>query len=288
MVGWAIALHGGARAIPINLPDERHIPRETALRHCLDLGVSALKSGKHPLDVTELVVRELENHPDFNAGKGSVLTTQGTIEMEPPRLQCLNHHILSFILFLSSQLDYTALTPKKPEIRGDSQCLQDLSQQRQTLLHSHSKVFCGLDKKLAPREHFPSVNCLISYSKYSTFDPDFINIRTKAREVLQREDDLSEIVQLVGKDALAEGDKITLETAKLLREDYLAQNAFTPKTCKMMLESVAYFTKYFSAVIGKGVEVKFAASLLMSDIVVVLNNEENLQSMMLNLLLKSC
>ena len=56
----------------------------------------------------------------------------------------------------------------------------------------------------------------------------------------------------------------------------------------MMLESVAYFTKYFSAVIGKGVEVKFAASLLMSDIVVVLNNEENLQSMMLNLLLKSC
>ncbi|KAH0898172.1 hypothetical protein HID58_047740 [Brassica napus] len=97
-------------------------------------------------------------------------------------------------------------------------------------------VFWGLDKKLAQRKHFPSVNWLISYSKYSTalesfyekFDPDFINIRTKAREVLQREDDLNEIVQLVGKDALAEGDKITLETAKLLREDYLAQNAFTP------------------------------------------------------------
>ncbi|CAN6814950.1 unnamed protein product [Brassica oleracea] len=66
----------------------------------------------------------------------------------------------------------------------------------------------------------------ISFFRF--FDPDFINIRTKAREVLQREDDLSEIVQLVGKDALAEGDKITLETAKLLREDYLAQNAFTP------------------------------------------------------------
>ncbi|XP_048617543.1 V-type proton ATPase catalytic subunit A-like isoform X2 [Brassica napus] len=98
------------------------------------------------------------------------------------------------------------------------------------------QVFWGLDKKLAQRKHFPSVNWLISYSKYSTalesfyekFDPDFINIRTKAREVLQREDDLNEIVQLVGKDALAEGDKITLETAKLLREDYLAQNAFTP------------------------------------------------------------
>ncbi|KAG8038603.1 hypothetical protein GUJ93_ZPchr0255g33279 [Zizania palustris] len=98
------------------------------------------------------------------------------------------------------------------------------------------QVFWGLDKKLAQRKHFPSVNWLISYSKYSKalesfyekFDPDFIDIRTKAREVLQREDDLNEIVQLVGKDALAESDKITLETAKLLREDYLAQNAFTP------------------------------------------------------------
>jgi len=98
------------------------------------------------------------------------------------------------------------------------------------------QVFWGLDKKLAQRKHFPSVNWLISYSKYAKalesfyekFDPDFIDIRTKAREVLQREDDLNEIVQLVGKDALAETDKITLETAKLLREDYLAQNAFTP------------------------------------------------------------
>ncbi|CDY67023.1 BnaCnng53190D [Brassica napus] len=66
------------------------------------------------------------------------------------------------------------------------------------------QVFWGLDKKLAQRKHFPSVNWLISYSKYSTalesfyekFDPDFINIRTKAREVLQREDDLNEIVQV--------------------------------------------------------------------------------------------
>ncbi|KAF2548582.1 hypothetical protein F2Q70_00020067 [Brassica cretica] len=104
-------------------------------------------------------------------------------------------------------------------------------------------VFCGLDKKLAPREHFPSVNCLISYSKYSTFDPDFINIRTKAREVLQREDDLSEIVQLVGKDALAEGDKITLETAKLLREDYLAQNAFTPTISSRSDTHQSFFTE---------------------------------------------
>ena len=98
------------------------------------------------------------------------------------------------------------------------------------------QVFWGLDKKLAQRKHFPSVNWLISYSKYTGalegfYDqeaPEFIGVRTKAREVLQREDDLNEIVQLVGKDALAEGDKVILETAKLLKDDFLAQNAFTP------------------------------------------------------------
>eukprot|EP01018_Ginkgo_biloba_P026813 Gb_11941 [translate_table: standard] len=98
------------------------------------------------------------------------------------------------------------------------------------------QVFWGLDKKLAQRKHFPSFGLEVSSnipvraleSFYEQFDPDFISIRTKAREVLQREDDFNEIVQLVGKDALAETDKIILETAKLLREGYLAENAFTP------------------------------------------------------------
>lgn len=129
------------------------------------------------------------------------------------------------------------------------------------------QVFWGLDKKLAQRKHFPSVNWLISYSKYSgalesfydQFDPDFINIRTKAREVLQREDDLNEIVQLVGKDALAEGDKITLETAKLLREDYLAQNAFTPydKFCPFyksvwMMRNIIHFFNLANQAVERG------------------------------------
>ncbi|KAJ6727591.1 V-TYPE PROTON ATPASE CATALYTIC SUBUNIT A [Salix purpurea] len=129
------------------------------------------------------------------------------------------------------------------------------------------QVFWGLDKKLAQRKHFPSVNWLISYSKYSgalesfyeRFDPDFINIRTKAREVLQREDDLNEIVQLVGKDALAEGDKITLETAKLLREDYLAQNAFTPydKFCPFyksvwMMRNIIHFYNLANQAVERG------------------------------------
>ncbi|OWM65202.1 isoaspartyl peptidase/L-asparaginase [Punica granatum] len=81
-MGWAIALHGGAGDIPLSLPPERRLPREACLRHCLQVGVHALKSKKSPLDVVELVVQELENNPNFNAGRGSVLTTNGTVEME--------------------------------------------------------------------------------------------------------------------------------------------------------------------------------------------------------------
>jgi len=92
-----------------------------------------------------------------------------------------------------------------------------------------------LDKKLAQRKHFPSVNWLISYSKYKRsldeyYDkayPEFVPLRTKCNEILQEEEDLSEIVQLVGKNALAETDKITLEVAKLIKDDYLQQNGYT-------------------------------------------------------------
>jgi len=97
------------------------------------------------------------------------------------------------------------------------------------------QVFWGLDKKLAQRKHFPSVNWLVSYSKYlnvlepfyETFDPEFVSLRTKAKTILQNEDDLAEIVQLVGKDSLSETDKITLEVARLLKDDFLQQNGFS-------------------------------------------------------------
>lgn len=97
------------------------------------------------------------------------------------------------------------------------------------------QVFWGLDKKLAQRKHFPSVNWLISYSKYEHalddyYDkhfPEFTSLRIKCREILQEEEDLSEIVQLVGKGSLAESDKITLEVAKLLKDDFLQQNGYT-------------------------------------------------------------
>jgi len=97
------------------------------------------------------------------------------------------------------------------------------------------QVFWGLDKKLAQRKHFPSINWLISYSKYTrSLDefyeknyPDFVPMRVKCQQILQEEEDLSEIVQLVGKASLAESDKITLEVAKLIKEDFLQQNSYT-------------------------------------------------------------
>lgn len=97
------------------------------------------------------------------------------------------------------------------------------------------QVFWGLDKKLAQRKHFPSVNWLMSYSKYmkvldqyyDTVDPDFVPLRTKCKEILQEEDDLTEIVQLVGKDSLGEREKVVLEVAKIIKDDYLAQNGFS-------------------------------------------------------------
>ncbi|KAH0628610.1 hypothetical protein JD844_009968 [Phrynosoma platyrhinos] len=106
------------------------------------------------------------------------------------------------------------------------------------------QVFWGLDKKLAQRKHFPSVNWLISYSKYTRaldeyYDkqfPEFVPLRTKAKEILQEEEDLAEIVQLVGKASLAETDKITLEVAKLIKDDFLQQNGYTPYDRENMSE----------------------------------------------------
>merc|ERR1712151_65908 len=86
------------------------------------------------------------------------------------------------------------------------------------------QVFWGLDKKLAQRKHFPSVNWNISFSKYV---PDYSMLQQKMKEILQKEDDLQEIVQLVGKDSLSEDQKCPLEVAKIFREDFLQQNGYT-------------------------------------------------------------
>merc|ERR1711937_656147 len=118
------------------------------------------------------------------------------------------------------------------------------------------QVFWGLDKKLAQRKHFPSIHWNISFSKYirvlepffEQFDPEYGMLQQKMKEILQKEDDLQEIVQLVGKDSLSEDQKCTLDIAKIIREDFLQQNGFTDydfmcplaKTIGMMRCIVSY------------------------------------------------
>ncbi|KAF8136143.1 ATP synthase alpha/beta family, nucleotide-binding domain-containing protein [Boletus edulis] len=119
------------------------------------------------------------------------------------------------------------------------------------------QVFWGLDKKLAQRKHFPSVNWNLSYSKYTKVlepfyerdAPGFIELRVRTKEILQKEEDLAEIVQLVGKSALGENDKITLEVARMLKDDFLQQNGtseydrYCPfyKTIAMLRNYVAFY-----------------------------------------------
>ncbi len=97
------------------------------------------------------------------------------------------------------------------------------------------KVFWSLDSSLAYRRHFPAINWLSSYSLYlDTLKPwfdehlgeSFYENRARAMSILQEEASLNEIVQLVGKDSLSPADQLTLETAKMIREDFLQQNAF--------------------------------------------------------------
>lgn len=97
------------------------------------------------------------------------------------------------------------------------------------------QVFWGLDKKLAQRKHFPSVNWSISYSKYiqvlgpmfEKLQPDYLSLQNTIKRILADETALAEIVQLVGKDSLSEDQKVTLEVAKIIKDDMLQQNAFS-------------------------------------------------------------
>ncbi len=97
------------------------------------------------------------------------------------------------------------------------------------------KVFWGLSSSLAYKRHFPAIDWLISYSLYADkmknwYDEnvgrDFFKYRQFAMTILQEEAALDEIVRLVGMDALSSKDRLVMETAKMIREDYLHQNAF--------------------------------------------------------------
>jgi len=126
------------------------------------------------------------------------------------------------------------------------------------------QVFWGLDKKLAQRKHFPSINWNISYTKYmqtletyfDEFAPGFLALRKKIKTILQEETNLQEIVQLVGKESLSEDQKLNLDMAKIIREDFLQQNAFTSydyrcpleKTSGMMECICAFFDNSLNAI----------------------------------------
>ena len=113
------------------------------------------------------------------------------------------------------------------------------------------KVFWGLSANLAYRRHFPAIDWLVSYSLYAdrlapwytrNVSADFNELRAFAIRILQEEAELEEIVRLVGADSLSYQDRLTLETAKSIREDFLHQNAFhetdtytsIEKQCKML------------------------------------------------------
>ena len=119
------------------------------------------------------------------------------------------------------------------------------------------QVFWGLDKKLAQRTHFPSVNWLTSYSKYgniletyfNALDQDFVECKNTIKRILQDEEDLTEVVQLIGKDSLSEDQKLILEIAKIIKNDFLQQNSFSEydftcplrKTAGMMKCIISYY-----------------------------------------------
>jgi V/A-type H+/Na+-transporting ATPase subunit A len=132
-----------------------------------------------------------------------------------------------------------------------------------------TRVFWALDANLASRRHFPSINWLTSYSLYADdmFDwyknnvsSDWIPLRQEALEILQRESELQEIVQLIGYDALPEPEKGILDTARSIREDYLQQSAYDEvdtytsiKKQYLMLSTILEFGRMESDAIKKGV-----------------------------------
>ncbi len=134
------------------------------------------------------------------------------------------------------------------------------------------KVFWGLDSSLAYERHFPAINWLTSYSLYldtlspwftENVAPDWVDLRTKIMRLLEDEAELNEIVQLVGMDALSPPDRLKLEAARSIREDFLHQNAFDDvdtytsldKQHDMLLLITSYYDKSVSA-LGDGADVE--------------------------------
>jgi V/A-type H+/Na+-transporting ATPase subunit A len=131
-----------------------------------------------------------------------------------------------------------------------------------------SKVFWALDASLADKRHFPSIDWLQSYSLYVDSVEDWWNTNTgvdwretrdSAMALLQKESELQEIVQLVGPDALPDRERITLETTRMIREDFLQQNAYhevdtycPPKKQYQMLKTIMMYHVNAEAALDRG------------------------------------
>lgn len=139
------------------------------------------------------------------------------------------------------------------------------------------KVFWGLDSSLAYRRHFPAINWLNSYSLYvdtlsewfnGNVDSEFMRLRTRMMRLLQEEAELEEIVKLVGMDALSAQDRLKLEVARSIREDFLHQNAFheedayttIDKQC-LMIRLILEFYDLARQVLENGAQIELLLSL---------------------------
>ena len=130
------------------------------------------------------------------------------------------------------------------------------------------KVFWALDSALAYARHFPAINWLTSYSLYidslrpwysEQFGEAYMINREKTMHILQEESELQEIVRLVGQDALSPADRLTMETAKMIREDFLQQNAFVDEDAYSsyakqfgLLNMILHYDELCRAALGKG------------------------------------
>jgi V/A-type H+-transporting ATPase subunit A len=135
-----------------------------------------------------------------------------------------------------------------------------------------AKVFWALDASLADKRHFPSIDWLQSYSLYiesvqgwweENTGADWRTTRDEAMVLLQKESELQEIVQLVGPDALPDSEQVTLETTRMIREDFLQQNAYddvdtycSPSKQYEMLKTIVSYQKEAETALARGAESK--------------------------------
>ncbi len=153
-----------------------------------------------------------------------------------------------------------------------------------------NKTFWALDKNLASRRHFPAINWLQSYSLYldsvtpwyERQNKEWSSMRDEVMRLLQKEEQLQEIVQLVGPDALPDNERLVLEVTKMLREDFLQQNAYheVDAYCPiekqtLMLGVILQFYKLADEQIKRGVDVRQVSGMKIQRLIARMKEHDN-------------